>query len=165
MFQQLSFLDLFRARRKSVRPKTRRSIEPNSQELHDLWCRIRREWFPDRPEIERYQVRWSNRRQKRTLAVCYPENKLVRVARELNVAEHSRWLTPLLYHEMCHAVIGMRRRQDNKRSWHGPEFRALERQHPEIAALDAWIKCGGWLRAVRSDRSRRSHLSRRQAAA
>ena len=34
------------------------------------------------------------------------------------------------------------------------EFRELENRHPLIAALDQWVKSGGWLHAVLSDRAR-----------
>ena len=58
-------------------------------------------------------------------------------------------LEALLYHELCHAVLGPLPVVRGRRAVHGREFRALERRHPAIPALDAWIKQGGWRTAVR----------------
>lgn len=90
----------------------------------------------------------------------------MRVARELDAPQHARWLPPLLYHELCHAVLGPDvARKQGKRCWHGKEFRALERRHPEIPALDRWIKEGGWRSAVLSARARAAAAKRRSARA
>ncbi len=125
--------------------------------LYQLWTELWTQYFPDRPDISDYQLVWSSRPQKRTLASCNIHKLRVRVARELNHPQHEKWLRPLLYHEMCHAILGKDIIKENRRiAWHGKEFRALERRHPEIEAFDAWVHNGGWLKAVRSDRSKRS---------
>jgi len=131
-------------------------------ELHKTWRALRAEWFPEAPELDDYAICWSSRRQKRTLASCSLETRRIRVARELSYAEHRVWLGPLLYHEMCHAYLArggpVRDNPAAKRRacGHGAEFKAIERRFPGIAALDAWIKGGGWMRAVRSDRAKRA---------
>jgi hypothetical protein len=78
------------------------------------------------------------------------------VARELFEPAASRWIAAVLYHEMCHAVIGLEvhRSSTGKRQWHGAQFRRLEARHPDIAALNVWISTGGWAMAVRSNRAR-----------
>jgi hypothetical protein len=64
---------------------------------------------------------------------------------------------------MCHAILGKDIIKGNKRiAWHGKEFRALESRHPNIKAFDTWVNTGGWLSAVRSDRSRRAWEARRK---
>ena len=109
-----------------------------------------------------YRVLWSKRRQKRTLAACHIEKRKVVVAKELCHPKWERWLDPLLYHEMCHAVIGEKPEiRNGKRLWHGPQFRALERRHPGIQEFDRWIREGGWLSAVRSARSREYHARKK----
>ena len=111
-------------------------------------------YFPDRPDLHNYIVRWSNRRQKRVLGSCNMNRRIVTVAKELNVAECQKWLEPLLYHEMCHAVLERSvSRRGRKMRWHGPEFKALELRHPGIIHLDAWIRGGGWKHAVQSNRA------------
>ena len=83
------------------------------------------------------------------------------MARELNYREFDHWLAPLVYHEMCHAVIGLNVKKTNsRRSWHGREFRQLERRHPQMAEFEAWTKSGGWMTAVRSDRGKRAAQKR-----
>jgi hypothetical protein len=123
--------------------------------LSTIWLDLRKEYFPDREDIDKYEVVWSARRQKRTLASCNIKRKRVIVASELNDARYLPMLSPLLYHEMCHAYLGALPRVNGKRrSWHGREFRILERQHPGIPFLDGWIKTGGWLTAVRRARTK-----------
>lgn len=157
---QLSFIDILFPRRAAARvtKKRVRRVRKSDPELHQLWCSIRQQWFPDRPDLDAYQVYWSTRAQKRTLASCNIESKRVSVARELAPAEHRRWLHPLLYHEMCHAYLGLSVFSETERSrWHGPEFKSLENRHPEMQAFDYWVKNGGWSRAVRSDRAKRAY--------
>ncbi len=150
---------------KARRPKPalrRRQELTSSVELLNQWRSIRQQYFPDRPEIDQYLIVWSTRPQKRTLASCSMSKKMVRVAREMRHPDLQKWLEPLLYHEMCHAVLGLNvEKKHGKRHWHGRSFKNLERQHPAMAQLDAWIKSGGWARAVRSDRSRQAHQKRK----
>ena len=131
--------------------------------LQALWQSLAQEFFPEQTHLHSYQIRWSKRKQKRTLASCVTERCRVTVARELNYSEHRVWLKPLLYHEMCHAVLG-REVSRTKRgfAWHGPEFKALERRHPLIPLFDAWVQAGGWARAVRSDRARQCKSRRKR---
>lgn len=158
---QLSIWDFFKPPKPSFK-KTVLKHYTSNPELKYLWKRVRKQWFPDRPEIDHYTVCWSTRPQKRTLASCNVKTKRVLVARELNYPQHRNWLEPLLYHEMCHAVLGYVQRK-SKRVWHGKEFKSLEMQHPLIKDLDLWIKAGGWQIAVRSDRGKRAATKRPHA--
>jgi hypothetical protein len=134
--------------------------------LHSLWLSLRASWFPERNDLDSYIVTWSRRSQKRTLASCSIHRKKVVVARELNRPEYTALLSPLLYHEMCHAVLGFEQAPNsNRRSWHGKRFKALEQKNPEIKTLDRWISEGGWTHAVRSDRAKRSHAKRKKILA
>lgn len=130
--------------------------------LQSLWFQLWQQWFSHESSLGDYTVIWSRRQQKRTLATCQITNKKVIVARELSDPRYEVWLSPLLYHEMCHIVVGYKRSQDGtKTCWHHPEFRRLERQHPGIAELDAWIKAGGWMQAIRRDRAKRAWQKRK----
>ena len=150
-------------RRRAAQPRKRRAAPKDDQYLKQMWIEIRKKWFPTRPDLDSYSISWSRRRQIRTLASCNYELKRVTVARELNHPEHACWLEPLLYHEMCHGVLGDDVGQcGSKMAWHGPRFQKLENRHPGVRALDVWIKSGGWLSAVRSDRARRAHQARRE---
>lgn len=146
-------------------PKNRRSSGKSDPALLELWRELRRDYFPDRADIDDYIVRWSGRRQIRTLASCNPEKRRVNVARELNYPKHFQWLKPLLYHEMCHAVLYQHMRREGDYRHHGREFKALERRHPEIQAFNQWIKSGGWLSAVRSSRARDYHQQKKAQGA
>jgi hypothetical protein len=164
-FFQLSFLEsLFKPRPlKGRKAPTRTPPQAHAcaASLTELWQRLAHEYFPGQTEILLYKISWSRRRQKRTLASCNIRQQRVVVAQELNHEEHFRWLPALLYHEMCHAAIGMAvQRGGSKRLWHGAQFRALERRHPEIHALDIWIKSGGWQKAIRSARARSAAATR-----
>lgn len=160
---QLNFLSrLFNNTPKRVRKSQCKRVDDTF--LKPIWLKLRVEYFPNRPDLDSYSVRWSTRRQRRVLASVSITHRHVSVAKELAVSELHLWLEPLLYHEMCHAVIGedvpIRRR---KRQWHGELFRKLESQHPKIDELNKWIKSGGWSRAVRSHRTRQYWAARNSA--
>ena len=164
-FFQLSFLDsLFKSRhprRVTIRRRAIPQARTCAAHLETLWQQLASEYFPENPQILLYKINWSTRRQKRTLASCNIRQQRVVVAQELNRQEHYCGLPALLYHEMCHAAIGMAvQRGGSKRLWHGAQFRALEQRHPEIVALDRWIKSGGWRQAVRSARARNAAATR-----
>lgn len=147
-------------RRRSAREKQPRVSQEDPQ-LKELWLKLRQHYFPERKDLDTYFVRWSLRQQKRTLASCALEKRVITVAQEMSNAQCAIWLEPLLYHEMCHAVLGQDvGRQGGKRQWHGSDFRHLERQHPGIPALDHWIKSGGWRSAVRSHRAKKAFAAR-----
>lgn len=160
-------LDLFTrffkpSKRSSVRSPL--TLPASDAQLQGIWLSLIENYFPDRNDLADYAVVWSVRSQLRTLASCNISARKVIVARELNHPSHLRWLNPLLYHEMCHAVLGENvPKRNGKRRWHGKEFKVLERQHAGIELLDEWIKQGGWSRAVRSDRSRRAHRQRKRS--
>lgn len=137
-------------------PRKRTVIKKESApELLALWLKIQQEYFPDRTDLAAYTVQWSPRRQKRILASCNIRHRKVMVAKEMQHESVSAWCEPLLYHEMCHAVLGEGiKRRGHKTPWHGRDFKALEARHPQSAALNIWMKSGGWTRAVRSHRAR-----------
>ena len=130
--------------------------------LLTLWRNLRQEFFPDHIHIDDYTVTWSSRPQKRVLASCNIRRRRIVVAQELFEPSATRWIGPVLYHEMCHAVIGegVHLSQSGKRLWHGQQFRQLESLHPDISAMNAWIATGGWAMAVRSHRARQSWRAR-----
>lgn len=136
----------------------RRKSDP---ELYKIWCELYLRYFPQREDLANYQVTWANNKRKRTLASCNLRRLKVTVASELRHEKHYQWLSPLLYHEMCHAVLHFEvGRNGRGMRWHGPEFKDLEARHPHIEALNHWAKNGGWLGAIRSDRARRAHQKR-----
>ena len=131
-----------------------------------LWRALHSQYFPEAAEVDQYTVCWSTRRQRRVLASCHIEQREVHVAKELSTPAYQRWLAPVLYHEMCHAVLGAGvSRKRGKRAWHGKEFKTLVRRHPLTHELETWIKNGGWTSAVRSDRARAAAAQRRRRAA
>jgi hypothetical protein len=149
-----------RARRGRV---TKRQSAPASSDpfLQELWNNLCQEYFPQVTTLDTYTVTWSVRRQKRVLASCNIRQRRVVVARELYEPSACRWISAVLYHELCHAVIGEGVDvRGGRRQWHGAQFRALEARHPDIKALDVWIKSGGWAMAVRANRSRNAWARR-----
>jgi hypothetical protein len=163
VFRQIELL--FPVRSTRPKPRIRRAAN-NDEFLHTLWKTLRSEFFPEHEQVDQYTVVWSSRPQKRVLASCNIRARRVVVARELFEPSASRWIAPVLYHEMCHAVIGeqVHRSRSGKRLWHGAQFRRLEARHPDIAALNVWISTGGWTMAVRSNRARLAWRARRGVA-
>jgi len=149
-------------RRGAPRPKRATSPVKSDEFLQRVWVALRTEYFPDRPELDSYTVSWSVRSQKRVLASCNIRRRCVVVARELFEPTACRWIQPVLYHELCHAVIGEQVQiSGGRRQWHGRDFRKLEARHPDIEAMNVWIRSGGWAMAVRAHRARRAWARRR----
>ena len=146
-----------------LRKKSSPFSPPTDINLKHIWDTLQQHFFPDRSDLANYTIRWSGRRQKRTLASCNIRKLQINVAREMSQTQCRAFLEPLIYHEMCHAVLGDKiARAGSKRMWHGPQFRALEMRHPEITTLDNWIKSGGWSKAVRSFRSSEYQRARKE---
>jgi hypothetical protein len=161
---QASGLGTSRVRSKPLlKPKvTQPRTKAPDPKLSAIWRELITQFFPERVDLLTYSILWSTRRQRRTLASCNLKRRMVKVALELNRTDCDQWLRPLLYHELCHAVLGENiGRQGSKRAWHGREFRELEKRHPQIAALDQWIKSGGWRHVVRSQRAQQAAKARR----
>jgi len=153
------------AKQRPARAQRQQRRAANDEFLYRTWTNLRNEYFPDRAELDSYTISWSSRSQKRVLASCNIRRRHVVVARELFEPSACRWIQAVLYHELCHAVIGEGvRTQGGKRQWHGPEFRALEARHPDIEPMNIWIRTGGWAMAVRSNRSRRAWAARKVAS-
>lgn len=146
-------------------PPRRHRVFRSDEFLATVWINLRREFFPDLSELDSYVVSWAARPQKRVLASCNIRARRVTVARELFEPTASCWIAPVLYHEMCHAVIGegVQLSRAGKRMWHGDQFRRLEARHPDIPAMNAWIQSGGWAMAARSYRARRAWRARPRA--
>lgn len=120
--------------------------------LRAIWEQLARRYFPDQRILDEYRVVWSKRKHTNCLASCNIERKRVLVASVMNLPECRPFLEALIYHEMCHAVLGPPKVVRGRRIVHGKEFKQLERLHPGIRALDTWIKAGGWHQAVRRHR-------------
>lgn len=139
-----------------ARASSSRAVKSEPVELRVIWNRLMQDYFSEVHHLSEYSIKWSSRKQKRTLATCNISKKVVTVARELQPQAYQCWLEPLIYHEMCHAVLDRQVPvRHGKRMWHGREFRSLERRHPQVMALNNWIRTGGFGSAVRGDRTRR----------
>ena len=150
---EISFLKSFFAPRKMRATRSRRTAA-NDPDLKNLWATLIQQYFPERTDLLSYTVKWSARRQKRTLGSCNITRSLVNMARELRHPEASEWIEAVLYHELCHAVLGKEVLSHcGRKAWHGAEFKELEARHPRSAELKAWITSGGWHRMVRNAKS------------
>lgn len=146
-----------------VNTKTRRAKahEEAAPDLMPLWQSIRQRHFPERIDLDQYRVFWARKVQKFVLASCNVRRRRVQVAPTFQAQECAPYLEALLYHEMCHAILGEPVKRRGRRVIHGKQFRELEHAHPGVAELDHWIKEGGWRAAVRRDRARRAQRLRR----
>ncbi|MCC6933823.1 MAG: SprT-like domain-containing protein [Deltaproteobacteria bacterium] len=149
---QLSFLwEIFKP---AVKP-ARRPIVNDTRflsvtELSMLWQQLAIEYFPACPNLMTFKIKWSRRGGKRLLASCNNQRKTINVSHVLANPKFRATLAPLLYHEMCHAVLGEPKRVNGRFQIHGKDFKQLEKLHPQTAELNKWIKSGGWTSARRS---------------
>ena len=142
--------------------KQKRSLKnlESDEVLEHIWNNLRLDYFPQHLILIEYKIVWSSRRQKRTLASCNIRSKKITVAKELNNSICFMWISPLVYHEMCHAVLE-KGGNSGRNCWHGKEFKSLESRHPQIKEFNSWIKSGGWYRTVLSDRKKEWWRKRR----
>ena len=138
----------------------RASRVESAKDLKLLWTKLVEEYFPSQPDLLDYRVVWSYRDHSSTLASCQAVKRIVRVAAVMQNFEAAPFLEALVYHELCHAVLGPIERVNGRRVVHGREFKALEKRHPGIPELNAWIAQGGWRRLVLSER-RKAKRSKR----
>jgi len=150
-FTQLSlfFKPLLKPTPKQPTPRKRKSTNRVSDpKLFETWKRLQESYFPDSLFLNEFKVCWSNRHQTSCLASVNLQTKIVRVAPAMKLPESQLFLEPLLYHEMCHAIVGIKVVR-GRRKIHSREFKNLENLHPHIKFLDIWIKNGGWSKAVK----------------
>lgn len=143
---QLSFL--FNPLNLLNRPSVNSKIVENDFDLYKTWENLTFQYFPENSELLSYKIRWSKRPQKRVLASCNIEKRIVTVAPAMQLPESHIHLEALIYHELCHAVAGISIK-NGRRDIHSKSFKSLEALHPGIKDLDKWIKNGGWINAVR----------------
>lgn len=129
---------------------TFQNSETNISDLCDTWRKLQEQFFPTRTDLCSYKLHWARRRSIRCLASCMLGASRVSVNPVFKRPDLKHLLEPLLFHEMCHAFLGKPKIKNGRAVYHGKEFRALERQHPLIANLNAWIKNGHWETAARS---------------
>lgn len=118
------------------------------EELYRIWTELQKKHFPDIPDLLSFKLVWSNRHQSRCLASINLQKKVVRVAPAMKLKESYYFLSPLLYHEMCHAIVGIKVER-GRRKMHTKEFKILESKNPDIFILNQWIDSGGWKKATR----------------
>jgi hypothetical protein len=143
---QLSFL--FNPLNLLNRPRVQPRIIENDADLFLIWEKLILQYFPEKSELLSNKIRWSKRPQKRVLASCNIEKRVVTVAPAMQLPESYIHLESLIYHELCHAVAGISMK-NGRRDIHSKSFKSLEALHPGIKELDRWIKMGGWINAVR----------------
>jgi hypothetical protein len=128
----------------------RRIVIENTYNIPDLqiiWNKLATTYFPHSNVLSSYRIVWSNRKQTSCLGSCNIQKKVVRIASAMKQPSAQYYIEPLIYHEMCHAIAGIKIR-NGRRKIHTREFKLLEKRHPQIIELDRWIKRGGWQRAV-----------------
>lgn len=147
---------LFRIRKKLDHPPIGSKSRPStsSKELRGLWLSLIEEYFPQRLDLSSYRVVWSKKKHKSSLASCSIDRQKISVAYAMNRQESKPFLEALLYHELCHAVLGRPKIKNGRRVMHGHEFKALEHRHPGTKLLDQWIRSGGWRKAATAENRR-----------
>lgn len=117
--------------------------------LKKIWYDLIDSYFPERQDLKNYRLVWSRKKQTRSLASCSIEKRTIRVAKAMALPSSRPYLEALVYHELCHAVLGPPKIVRGRRIMHGKEFKNIEKNHPNIKYLDTWINSGGWDKAVR----------------
>jgi hypothetical protein len=137
------------------------STRGDFHDLAEIAAEVNRECF--RGQL-RAAITWGravNPRRKvhqRQLGTFDRERNLVTISRVLDNAEVPRFFVAfVVFHEMLHAVQG-----DDEEGDHGPEFRRVERMHPDYRRAEAWQRRNMGL--LMNPASRSGRKSRRRAA-
>ncbi len=81
---------------------------------------------------------------------------LIRIHAVLDNAYVPEWVVrSVVHHEMLHAFLGVGEGPTGRRRVHPPEFRRLERAHPDYARAAAWLEEPKNLKRLLTDRTRR----------
>ncbi len=158
-FLKLPYRSLKKPYVKPKKPRIKHANKISDPRLLAIWVDLANRFFSAQSDLLNYKICWSNRKQKRVLGSCSIERQTVTIASAMNSERAEPHLEALLYHEMCHAVVGIKRSASGRRIIHGKAFHELESRHPGIKLLDIWIKNGGWSSAVRSYAQRARYLS------
>jgi hypothetical protein len=115
---------------------------------HDLdaLLAIERKWFPD-GMFDDVRIKWSSasrdrRRSGIRLGTWHTGRREIKCHPTLDRPEVPEYvLRNLIFHELLHGLIGVRRDpRTGKRVMHGPDFKRLERAHPDYDRAKAWTK-------------------------
>ncbi len=139
--------EFFRRNQWRVRKQARNTtkIEPEGRvyNLKKLMEKLNREYFGGSLELTitwgRRQRRYSVR--KRTLGSYNYETRTIRINPILDSPRVPRYyLEYVIYHEMLHAYLGIKRTKDGRRMVHTSEFKELERRFKHFEKAIRWEK-------------------------
>lgn len=123
----------------------RRTARVRTHDLDALLAGEKRH-FPD-GMFDDVTIRWSSasRDQRQAgirMATWHPTKREIKVHPNLDRPEVPAYvMRHLVCHELIHGLIGVRRNpRTGKRVIHGPDFKRLERAHPDHARASAWEK-------------------------
>jgi hypothetical protein len=132
--------------RQSIRSRSVRPLQLSSvglhHNLHEIYGAINAEYFAGQVEA---RISWSRdmplrRRRARSIKLgsYTARDKLIRVHPALDAAYVPRFFVEyIVYHEMLHHVVPPQR-SGKRRSLHGPEFMARERDFEQYEAALEW---------------------------
>lgn len=123
----------------------RQAILRTSGRVHDLAPmaeEVNTEWFEG---VIGSRITWGKRsgsRRRRSsmrFGSYHFQGDLIRIHPALDQRFVPDWVVRfVIFHEMIHAYLGIRRSASGRRQYHGAEFRALERSHPDYERVRAW---------------------------
>lgn len=99
----------------------------------------------------------KNRRNRSIRYGSYSDKQhLIRIHRVLDQAHVPEFaVRSVVHHEMLHAHLGIRELPSGRRSMHPPEFRRIERAHPDFERAEAWLKAPENLKRLLVERHKR----------
>ncbi len=139
--------EFFRRNQWRVRKQARNiaKIEPEGRvyNLKKIMEKLNREYFNGALDLT---ITWGRRQRryavrKRTLGSYNYETRTIRINPILDSPRVPRYyLEYVIYHEMLHAYLGIRRTKDGRRLVHTPEFKELERRFKHYDRAIRWEK-------------------------
>lgn len=125
--------------------------EYNDPHLQKIYLKLRRQFFPNRADLDDYKVVW---RDRPAYSGGKPEDergyiqyaaRCIYIAREMSHPDAVKWIPALIHHELSHGVLNgfLKPGQDSHAEW----FRRISYLHPDTSGFESWR---GWFAACRS---------------
>lgn len=112
-------------------------------DLRKIFARINADYFESRLEM---RITWGKKLNFRhtksmQLGTFCPESGVITISRRLDsIRVPQYFLSYVVYHEMLHAHVGIKRGANGRRKVHGRDFKALERKFADYERAQSFEK-------------------------
>lgn len=124
--------------------RVRLRTEGRHHDLTELYKEVNRKFFDEKIGVPITWGRMPGGRRKRRRSIHFgsyaPLERLIRIHPLLDAEFVPRFFVRyIVFHEMLHALLGIKESPSGRRSIHTPEFNTIERGFPDYKKAAAWM--------------------------